>query len=125
MEVCRLKLGWDEVTEQGERVKRENKNLAEEIRDLMDQLGEGQRAVLDLEKQRRRLEVEIIFTQTEPSSPNLQLEKENLQTGLEEAEATLEQEENKVLRAQLELSLLRKEIDKRIEEKQEEFNNTR
>ena len=60
-----------------------------------------------------------------PSSPNLQLEKENLQTGLEEAEATLEQEENKVLRAQLELSLLRKEIDKRIEEKQEEFNNTR
>ena len=44
---------------------------------------------------------------------------------MEEAEATLEQEENKVLRAQMELSLLRKEIDKRIEEKEEEFNNTR
>lgn len=56
-EVCRLKVCWDEVTETGERVRRENKNLAEEIRDLMDQLGEGRRAVLDLEKQRRRLEV--------------------------------------------------------------------
>merc|ERR1719187_2845747 len=44
-----------------------------------------------------------------------------LQAALEEAEATLEQEENKVLRAQLELSQVRTEIERRIAEKEEEF----
>ena len=44
---------------------------------------------------------------------------------MEEAEAALEQEENKVLRGQLELAQLKKEIDKRIQEKEEEFKNTR
>merc|ERR1712154_626005 len=44
---------------------------------------------------------------------------------LEEAEATLEMEENKVLRAQLELANVRQEIDRRVAEKEEEFNNTR
>merc|ERR1711936_212756 len=63
----------------------------------------------ELDKQRRRLEVE----------------KEELQSALEEAEAALEQEENKVLRAQLELGQVRQEIDRRIQEKEEEFDNTR
>merc|ERR1711971_1315107 len=44
---------------------------------------------------------------------------------LEEAEGALEQEENKVLRAQLELGQVRQEIDRKIAEKEEEFNNTR
>merc|ERR1711878_16456 len=44
---------------------------------------------------------------------------------LEEAEAALEQEENKVLRAQLELGQVRQEIDRKIHEKEEEFENTR
>merc|ERR1711983_385914 len=43
----------------------------------------------------------------------------------EEAEAALEQEENKVLRAQLELGQVRQEIDRKIHEKEEEFDNTR
>merc|ERR1712113_249150 len=43
----------------------------------------------------------------------------------EEAEAALEQEENKVLRAQLELGQVRQEIDRKIQEKVEEFENTR
>merc|ERR1712228_1101478 len=38
-----------------------------------------------------------------------------------EAEATLEQEENKVLRCQMELSQVKTEIDRRIAEKDEEF----
>merc|ERR1711997_1185978 len=50
---------------------------------------------------------------------------EELQSALEEAEAALEQEENKVLRAQLELGQVRQEIDRRIQEKEEEFDNTR
>merc|ERR1712114_13428 len=48
-------------------------------------------------------------------------EKLELQSALEEAEATLEQEENKVLRCQLELSQVRAEIDRRLAEKDEEF----
>ena len=106
-------------------MKRENKNLADEIRDLLDQLGDGGRSIHDLDKQRRRLEVE----------------KEELQSALEEAEGALEAEENKVttkiilnrelllllqvLRAQLELAQLKQEIDRKIAEKEEEFDNTR
>merc|ERR1712025_653078 len=44
---------------------------------------------------------------------------------LEEAEGALEQEENKVLRAQLELTQVRQEIERRIAEKEEEFQSTR
>ena len=108
-EVFRLRAGWEEINEQLDAVKRENKNLAEEIKDLLDQLGEGGRSIHELDKQRRRLEVE----------------KEELQAALEEAEATLEQEENKVMRAQLDLSQVKQEIDRRIQEKEEEFDNTR
>merc|ERR1712158_227994 len=108
-ELFRLKAAQDEAIEQLDIVKRENKNLADEIKDLLDQLGEGGRSIHDLDKQRRRLEQE----------------KEELQGALEEAEGTLEQEENKVLRAQLELGQVKQEIDRRVAEKEEEFNNTR
>merc|ERR1711868_285108 len=108
-ELFRLKAAHDETMEQLDVVKRENKNLADEIKDLLDQLGDGGRSIHELDKQRRRLEVE----------------KEELQAALEEAEAALEQEENKVLRAQLELGQVRQEIDRKIQEKEEEFNNTR
>merc|ERR1712168_1059528 len=108
-ELYRLKAAQDEAVEQLDIVKRENKNLADEIKDLLDQLGDGGRSIHDLDKQRRRLEQE----------------KEELQAALEEAEGALEQEENKVLRSQLELSQVRQEIDRRGAEKEEEFNNTR
>merc|ERR1711930_27381 len=51
----------------------------------------------------------------------LEAEKMELQSALEEAEATLEQEENKVLRMQMELSQVKTEIERRIAEKDEEF----
>merc|ERR550539_307910 len=105
----RIKAAWDEANEQLDVVRRENKNLADEIKDLLDQLGDGGRSIHELDKQRRRLEVE----------------KEELQAALEEAEAALEQEENKVLRASLELGQVRQEIDRKIAEKVEEFDNTR
>ncbi|OQR72719.1 myosin heavy chain [Tropilaelaps mercedesae] len=108
-EVFKLRAAYDESQEHYEAVKRENKNLQDELKDLLDQLGEGGRSVHELEKARKRLE----------------LEKDELQHALEEAEAALEQEENKVLRAQLELSQVRQEIERRIQEKEEEFENTR
>jgi len=108
-EYFRIKSANEEIAEHLDTVKRENKNLAEEIKDLLDQLGEGGRSMHELDKTRRKLEVE----------------KEELQTALEEAEAALEQEENKVLRAQLEMSQVRQEIDRRIQEKEEEFDHSR
>ncbi|XP_063608871.1 myosin heavy chain, muscle-like [Penaeus indicus] len=108
-ELFRVKAAYEENIEQLDSVRRENKNLGDEIKDLMDQIGEGGRSLHEVQKNARRLEIE----------------KEELQAALEEAEAALEQEENKVLRAQLELSQVRQEIDRRIQEKEEEFDNTR
>merc|ERR1711878_209696 len=71
--------------------------------------GDGGRSIHELDKQRRRLEVE----------------KEELQAALEEAESALEAEENKVLRAALELGQVKQDVDRKIAEKEEEFNNTR
>merc|ERR1719474_1222187 len=71
----------------------------------MDQITEGGRSIHEIDKIRKRLEAE----------------KMELQSALEEAEATLEQEENKVLRCQMELSQVKTEIDRRIAEKDEEF----
>merc|ERR1719340_544510 len=105
----RLKAALDEANEQLDIVRRENKNLADEVKDLLDQLGDGGRSINELDKQRRRLEVE----------------KEELQAALEEAEASLEQEENKVLESQLELAQARQEIEKKIQEKIQEFENNR
>merc|ERR1712154_665008 len=51
----RLKAALDEATEQLDIVRRENKNLADEIKDLLDQLGDGGRSIHELDKQRRRL----------------------------------------------------------------------
>ncbi|XP_069988169.1 myosin heavy chain, muscle [Penaeus vannamei] len=108
-ELFRVRAAYEENLDQLDTVRRENKNLGDEIKDLMDQIGEGGRSLHEIQKNSRRLEIE----------------KEELQAALEEAEAALEQEENKVLRAQLELSQVRQEIDRRIQEKEEEFDNTR
>ena len=53
------------------------------------------------------------------------VEKEELQAALEEAESALESEENKVLRAQLEVGQVKQDVDRKIAEKEDEFNNTR
>jgi len=108
-EVFRMKSSVDEAQDTIGALRRENKNLSDEIRDITDQLGEGGRSVHELEKARKRLE----------------MEKEELQSALEEAEAALEQEEAKVQRAQLDIGLIRQEIDRRLAEKDEEFDNTR
>merc|ERR1711937_546095 len=64
----------------------------------MDQISEGGRSIHEIDKIRKRLEAEKM-----------------------EAQAALEQEEDKVLRAQLELTQVRQEIEHRIAEKDEQF----
>jgi len=104
-ELFRIKAAYDETILQLDEVRRENKILSNEIKDIMDQISEGGRSIHEIDKVRKRLEAE----------------KMELQAALEEAEGTLEQEENKVLRITLELTQVRQEIERRIAEKEDEF----
>jgi len=108
-EVYRIRTVVDESHEAVEALRRENKNLTDEISDITVQLSDGGRSVHELEKSRKRLE----------------MEKDELQSALEEAEAALEKEEAKVMRATLEVAGIRQEIEKRLMEKEEEFDSTR
>merc|ERR1712242_523300 len=99
----------EESVLQLDEVRRENKTLSTEIKDIMDQISEGGRSIHEIDKIRKRLEAE----------------KMELEAALSEAEGALEQEENKVLRAQLELTQVRQEIERRMAEKDEEFESTR
>merc|ERR1719391_1734763 len=92
-ELFRMKNAYEESVVQLDEVRRENKTLSTEIKDIMDQITEGGRSIHEIDKMRKRLESE----------------KLELQAALEEAEGALEQEENKVLRAQLELTQVRQE----------------
>ena len=62
-----------------------------EVKDLLAQIGEGGRSLHEVERQKRRLECE----------------KEEMASALDEAEAALEAEENRVIRTQLELTTLK------------------
>merc|ERR1711892_1474265 len=104
-ELFKVKSAYEEIILQLEEVRRENKTLSNEIKDIMDQITEGGRSIHEIDKIRKRLEAE----------------KLELQSALEEAEATLEQEENKILRCQMELSQAKVEIERRLAEKDEEF----
>merc|ERR1711942_69189 len=108
-ELFRIKNAYDESVLQLEEVRRENKTLSNEIKDIMDQITEGGRSIHEIDKIRKRLEAE----------------KMELEAALSEAEGALEQEENKVLRASLELTQVKQEIERRIAQKEDEFASTR
>merc|ERR1712051_10716 len=108
-ELFRVKSAYEEAVLQLDEVRRENKCLSNEIKDIMDQISEGGRSIHEIDKICKRLEAE----------------KMELEAALSEAEGAHEQEENKVLRAQLELAQVRQEIERRIAEKEEEFASTK
>merc|ERR1711899_101938 len=108
-ELFRIKNGYEESNTQLDAVKHENKSLGEEIKDLMEQISEGGRNIHEIEKMRKKLEAE----------------KFELEGALGDAESALEQEENKLLRLTLEVNQVRADIEKRIQEKEEEFEGTR
>merc|ERR1740123_813000 len=108
-ELFRVKSAYEETMLQLEEVRRENKTLSNEIKDIMDQISEGGRSIHEIDKIWRRMEAE----------------KMELESALSEAEGALEQEENKVLRCQLELTQVRQEIERRMAEKDEEFAITK
>ncbi|XP_078147412.1 myosin-7-like [Centroberyx gerrardi] len=104
-ELFKLKNSYEESLDHLETMKRENKNLQDEISDLTEQLGEGGKSIHELEKLRKQLEQE----------------KAEIQAGLEEAEGSLEHEEGKILRAQLEFNQVKADIERKLAEKDEEM----
>uniref|UniRef100_A0A8C6UQP9 Myosin, heavy chain 6, cardiac muscle, alpha n=1 Tax=Neogobius melanostomus TaxID=47308 RepID=A0A8C6UQP9_9GOBI len=108
-ELFKLKNSYEEALDQLETVKRENKNLQDEVSELTERLGEGGRSAHELDKLRRAL----------------QQEKVELQQALEEAEGTLEHEESKILRLQLEFGQTRAELERKLSEKDEEMEQNK
>ena len=104
-----IKNAYDEAVTQLDEVRKENHCLSVEIKDIMDQITEGGRSIHEIDKIRKRLEAE----------------KLELEAALSEAEGALEQEENKVLRANLELAQVRQEIERRLAEKEDQFFGTK
>merc|ERR1712002_226103 len=105
----RIKACYEENLAAYDAVKRENKNLGDEVKDLLDQIGEGGRNYHEVQKTYKRLE----------------LEREELKAALEEVEASYEQENNKWLRGQLELGQIKQEVERRLADKDEEHANTK
>lgn len=83
--------------------------ISEEINELTDQLNHARSRTLEVEKVSKRFEAE----------------RQELQTTLEEAESALEQEEAKAQRAQVEVNLVKEDLEKRLAEKDEEFDAIR
>ncbi|MGZ0918075.1 hypothetical protein ACXOKD_09045, partial [Streptococcus thermophilus] len=54
----RIKATYEENLEHLDSVRRENKALADEIKDLMDQISEGGRSIHEVQKSVKRLEIE-------------------------------------------------------------------
>ncbi|KAM8934236.1 myosin-4-like [Pelodytes ibericus] len=105
-DIFKLKNAYEEALEQVETLKRENKNLQQEITDLTEQIGESGKSINELEKAKKQVEQE----------------KGDLQAALEEAEGSLEHEEAKILRIQLELNQVKSEVDRKVAEKDEEID---
>ena len=108
-ELFKSKNAYEESVLQLDEVRRENKSLSIEIKDIMDSITEGGKSIHEIDKICKKIEAE----------------KLELEAALSEAEGTLEQEENKVLRASYELTQVKKEIEQRVEEKEVEFASTK
>uniref|UniRef100_A0A669DBP6 Myosin, heavy chain 7B, cardiac muscle, beta b n=1 Tax=Oreochromis niloticus TaxID=8128 RepID=A0A669DBP6_ORENI len=108
-ELFKLKNCYEEALDQLETIKRENRNLQEEIMDLTDQISQEGKTIHELERMKKILDVE----------------KSDIKAALEEAEGTLEHEESKILRYQMELEQIRAEMDRKISEKEEEIDSLR
>ncbi len=59
---------YDEAASQLDDVRRENRTLSDEIKDLMEQISEGGRSIHEIEKQRKKLEAEKVRFEPETAS---------------------------------------------------------
>merc|ERR1719283_119070 len=105
----KLKQSWDEQQDAYAALKKEWKNLYDENQEFADQLSTGGKSLYEIGKAKKKAEADY----------------EEMKNALEEAEGALELEESRVLRLQLELTQVKAEVDKKLHEKDEEFESTR
>merc|ERR1712130_244452 len=99
---------------------KETRNISSELFRVKNAYDES---VIQLEEVRR--ENKLLSNEIKKIRKRLEAERMELEAALSEAEGALEQEENKVLRASLELTQVKQEIERRIAQKEEEFASTR
>merc|ERR1712117_644216 len=63
-DLFKIKSAYEETMLQLEEVRRENKALSNEIKDIMDQISEGGRSIHEIDKIRKRLEAEKMELQS-------------------------------------------------------------
>merc|ERR1711962_721096 len=105
----KLKQSYDESQDAYAALKKEWKNLKDENGELADQLTTGGKSLYEVGKAKKKAEADY----------------EEMKSALEEAEGALELEESRVLRLQLELAAAKADVDKKLAEKDEEFDSTR
>merc|ERR1712050_430297 len=105
----KLKHAYDESQDAYAALKKEWKNLHDENQELADQLSTGGKSLHEISKARKKAEADA----------------DEMKVALDEAEGALELESSRVLRLQLELSQQKSEVDKKLHEKDEEFDSTR
>jgi len=106
-DLLKARAATEDSNEKIEALKKENRVLAAEISDMTSQLSDGGKGSHEADKLRRKVE----------------MEKDEIQVALEEAETALEIESAKVLKLQLELTAAKNSADRRIGEKDEEVDS--
>ncbi|NWI47259.1 MYH6 protein, partial [Picathartes gymnocephalus] len=133
-DLFKLRNIYEESLEHLETFKRENKNLQEEISDLTEQLGAGNKSIHELEKVRKQLDAEKLELQAAleeaevgqtPSLPVPVFSSVVLKVLSVPSQASLEHEEGKILRAQLEFNQVKAEYERKLGEKEEEMEQVK
>merc|ERR1711931_147361 len=98
-ELFKVKSAYEETVIQLEEVRRENKTLSNEIKDIMDQISEGGRSIHEIDKIRKRLEAE-----------KLELQSAQLNSDLDEMTNEAKLSEDKAARAMVDAARLADEL---------------
>merc|ERR1719357_1733269 len=104
-----MKQAHDEAVASYDSLKKDNRALSDEVKELSDQLSTGGKSIHEISKAKKKAEADA----------------EDMRAALDEAEGALELESGRVLRLQLEMSQFKAELDRKLAEKDEEFDSTR
>ena len=105
----KLQTEYDELDSYNDNLKRESSSLSEELRALQEQISERGMNKFEMQRNNKRLESERM----------------ELLEHIEDLEANLTTEQAKQLKTQLEYNQYRQEMERKILEKDEEFENMR
>merc|ERR1712106_955256 len=108
-DLFRTKNGYEDAFARLDDVKKENVNLAIEIRDINEQINDGGRTIHVIENQRKKLEEE----------------KRELGIILKDVETSLEEQENKVQELTLQSNLVKHDIEVQIKNMEDSFDLTK